>query len=69
MKLPTDWQCRHIFPILITVGFLDMFMGLYFMDGFITWMGVLLIVATSIIFGCVLPEHNDPWRKKDNNKP
>lgn len=62
MKLPTDWQCRHIFPILITVGFLNMFMGLYFIDGFLTWMGILLIVATSIVFGCVLPEHNDPWK-------
>ena len=74
MKLPTDWQCRHIFPIPIFLGFGLMFLGLHFMDGFITWGGILLILFTSIIFNFVLPEHGDPWSQREadgtaNEKP
>ena len=69
MKLPTDWQCRHIFPFPIFLGFSLMFLGIRFMDGWITWVGILLIVFTSIIFNFVLPEHGDPWRSTGYAKP
>lgn len=65
MKLPTDWQCRHIYIITIFFGFALTALGLIFMDGFITCIGMLVIVFAAIIFDFVLPEHGDPWSKRN----
>jgi hypothetical protein len=42
-----------------------MFLGIYFMDGWITGVEIVLIVTASIVFNFVLPEHGDPWSKRN----
>lgn len=60
MKLPTDWQCRHVFPASFALGMAFMFLGLYFWDGWMVWMSLTYTVSTSMAF-MLLPEHGDPW--------